>query len=1466
MAEKPVPSENDPQDNEQTPLDGWHEPPVEDGSSRPVPVESWYTPENAVPADVEPSADTAEPGLEELPGTTPEQAGAWYTPIDAQLDALLSGAADTIAEEHQPEQPAARASSQSPRPPQATQPLASTQPQPAADTQPQPAASSSQAQPPADEDQSATRIITSAETPPITHEVPLVQEPVVPAESTPAPEVTPPQQVSPGLTPAEAALLAEQRAAGQQPAGQPTVGQQATGPTPVQPAAQPPLQPTAPQRTAANVVPPAPAQPSPFEQVERKVQGLRERYNSGYLTREQLQAELRNLMILGEDGHWWMLGLESNRWYSYDGRDWKEGIPPGYQPPVKGSGVPTETGMQEVVTAAPGAGMEQEEGSFVPIEIDEEGMPLPRRVPQVDPGATLVSPSTPFMEPMRSSEAPTQSKSRQVEADSAGYVTAPMRGAGQAGQPVHPTVESGQPTMRAASAVGGEVTMPSGIPVPPQAGGTPGGQPPPQAGAAKPRYRIGEFPQPDYSEALGGDRRTMTRRITYFIVFSVIGAMALTLLVLLGMIAYYLYEVGQYSDAVNNLRERTSNFETTLILDANGTKLAEFSDPNTGPRQEIQLNQISPWLIDATVATENETFYTDPGFSILAIVRAAYQNVQAGDTVSGASTITQQLARALVLETEFASQRTTERKLVEIIVASEIKRKYTKNEILDIYLNEIFYGNRAYGIEAAAQIYFQKSASDLNPAEAAFLAGLPQSPAQYDPVVNREAAIQRMHTVLRLMSEANGNGCIYIEHDDATQWAVPKGGGLCITAQPQLDGSTVYYYQTPGMEIPQELTLEIALVETAPFKAPATEFVHPHFVNYVWQQLEDTYGSQRIYSAGFRVTTTLDENIQKSAEDAVTSQLADLQSRGIDVTNASVVVVRPSDGAVLAMVGSADYYNDSIDGQVNVAFTGQQPGSSIKPFVYLTAFEPDSQGRYFTPATVLWDVYTEYPNPGGGPPYVPENFDGLYHGPEPVRVALGNSLNVPAVKTMDFATVERFTEMAKRIGLRFPLGDPVERNAGLTTALGAVEVRLFDMVNGFAMLANNGKRVDPYSILHIEDSDGNEIYQANSNPEGLQVVSAEYAYLITSILADNDARAIEFGYGWPLELQGGRPAAVKTGTSGESGADVRDIWTVGFTPQFVVGVWVGNTDNRPMYGVYGYTGAAPIWNEVMEAAHAGLPVVQFPQPSGLVQAEVCNDSGAQASNDCAGNTHWDIFASSAPPPGPDKNILRTLQVDGFTGKLVNDSCKDDVETRTFVVIDDPTAYNWLNNTPEGNAWAQERGLQTPVMPPPTEYCDTNEQRPVVVVSFPAENMTVEGILPLRGSITMANFSRFEIRYGVGADPSAFSEPLLVDPNQRPEAESLLGQFDTRTLENGSYTLRLVAIDIYGRSVTRDVHITVNNPQQPTPIPAVATPTFAPTLTVPGFVGTPPPGGLLPTPTLAPTLTPTWTLTPTPGGQ
>lgn len=1307
--QQPVP----PVSEDKATNDLWHEPPVPAGSSRPVIVETWFTPPDAViPTEASPPADDTARAEADSPTKRPSETAPapvtdWHTPLDAQAEALLAGVDETI-----PEVPAAESAEPAPAP---------------------------------DATQQQVESITAQQAAPVAAEP---SEPAAEASQAPAETPTPPADVS--------------------------------------------------------------AETQRFEQVEQQVKALREKYRAGEISREQLQNELRSLMILDDQGRWWMLGLESNRWYYYDGQSWIAADPPGYAQRIRGSAVRTETGVQQVVVES-AAGLTGDEPTLDTLgaeEVAEDSAPLPQRVPLEDPGATLVSPNTPFLEPVRRSEAPTLPKSREVDAAAANVITHP-RGPGQA-------VPSGadQQTIVHGHPLEADVTIARGsrgVPLTDKRTT--------QEAPAPPKPPLGAFPQPDYSAALGvaRNRNTYMRWAIRFSVFGTIGGMALALVILLLIIGYYLYKVDQYAEAVDSLRTRASDFETTLILNAQGATLAEFNNPDTGLRKEVPLEQISPWLLHATISTENETFYSDPGFSVLAMVRAAVQNLRAGSAVSGASTITQQLARALVLETEFAYQRTAERKLVEVIVASEISRKYTKNEILEIYLNEIFYGNFAYGIEAAAQTYFDKPASELNPVEAAFLAGLPQSPATYDPVVNREAAIQRMHTVLRLMSEANGTGCVAIQHDDATRWGVPRGGSLCIIARQQPDGSVLYYYTAPNMPEPQELTLELALVETKTFTPPSNEFIHPHFVNYVWQQLEDTYGSQAIYSAGYRVYTTLDENIQSIAERAVASQLSSLQARGINATNASVVVLNPKNGAVLAMVGSADYRNEQIDGQVNIAFTAQQPGSAIKPFVYLTAFLPDEQGRYLTPASVLWDVRTDFGNN-----YVPVNYDRLYHGPKTVREALGNSLNVPAVKALEFAGLLRFTELATRFGITFPLGNPVERNAGLPTALGAVEVRLFDLTAAYATLANNGVRVEPFSIVYIEDSKGNEIYRATEQT-GTPIVPPEFAYLITNILADGAARAEEFGRGWPLELQGGRPVAVKTGTSNDS----RDVWTLGYTPQLTVGVWVGNSDNTPMTGLTGYYGAAPIWNQIMEEAHAGLGIESFQPPPGVAQAEVCRDSGTLPSPACIGRTYVEIFASSAPPPGPDQDIFRTVLVDTYTQKLANDACANEAEQKTFLIIGDRWAYEWLNTDPAGNAWLTQRGLQPPVGPPPTEYCTPGEPRPNVIVAAPLQDAQVQGVIQVIGSVSMPNFSRYELRYGLGHTPTAFSEPLITEVIEHREPNALLAQLDTAVLQNGPYTLRLIVYDQFGRFVKRDIRITVNNPTLP---PALPAPTPAPTLT------------------------------------
>ncbi|MCJ7699945.1 MAG: transglycosylase domain-containing protein, partial [Anaerolineales bacterium] len=425
---------------------------------------------------------------------------------------------------------------------------------------------------------------------------------------------------------------------------------------------------------------------------------------------------------------------------------------------------------------------------------------------------------------------------------------------------------------------------------------------------------------------------------------------------------------------VGELYQRTSQFETTRILDRNGNLLYEIMDPSAGRRSYVPLDEISPYLIAATLATEDKEFYSHPGFDPMAIVRAFGQNLSSGDTVSGASTITQQLAKSLFLTSEERAQGTYSRKVKEALLAAELTRLYTKDEILELYVNEIYYGNLTYGIEAASQTYFGKSAKNLNLAQASFLAGLPQLPGIYDIYTNREATLSRHQDVLLLIFQTSQEqGCIYVSNNPQP---------ICIEAG-------------KAAEAAKE-------IEEYEFSPPDIKIRYPHWVNFVRGQLEEQFDPQTIYRSGFTVYTTLDPGLQDAAIQVVQDQINLLADR--HVTNGALVAIRPASGEILAMVGSADFYNESIDGQVNMAISPRQPGSSIKPITYLAAFE-----RGWTPSTLLWDVRSEFP-PSGDPndprdPYVPVNYDERYHGPVTVRAALANSYNIPAVKTLQFVGI-----------------------------------------------------------------------------------------------------------------------------------------------------------------------------------------------------------------------------------------------------------------------------------------------------------------------------------------------------------------------------------------------------------------------------------------------------------------------------
>jgi 1A family penicillin-binding protein len=597
---------------------------------------------------------------------------------------------------------------------------------------------------------------------------------------------------------------------------------------------------------------------------------------------------------------------------------------------------------------------------------------------------------------------------------------------------------------------------------------------------------------------------------------------------------------------------------STRIYDRQGRLLYEILDPHGGAHTPLSLEEIPPACVNATIATEDASFYHNPGVDAWAIVRALWINLRGGEILSGGSTITQQLARNLLLSPEERAKVSLERKLREAILAWRLARTYSKDEILTLYLNEMYYGNLAYGIEAGARTYFAKSAAELDLAECALLAGLPQSPARYNPMEDPQAAKAREEVVLGLMAKQG-----YISSQEAR-----------VAASEKLHFASVPF----------------------PIKAP-------HFVMYIRGQLEKELGQEAIYTQGLQVYTTLDLDAQNTAERIVRfrlEQLADTREGQPprNVRNAAVVVMDPHTGEVLAMVGSPDYFDPRIDGAVNTTVTARQPGSSIKPITYAAAFDPN-QPNPLTAATMVMDVRTAFVT-REGEPYVPQNYDRRWRGPVLLRQALASSYNLVAVKVLDYVGIEKMTALARSLGIT--TFDDVDR-FGLALTLGGGEVRLLELTTAYSAFANGGHRVEPVTITHVEDSQGQALSVGPFRETGPQVMDERVAYLITDILSDNFARASTFGEGSPLHLT--RPAAAKTGTT----TDWRDNWTVGYTPDLVVGVWAGNADNEPMQHVSGVVGAAPIWHDVMETLHKGRPVHEFVEPPGMARMEVCADSG-----------------------------------------------------------------------------------------------------------------------------------------------------------------------------------------------------------------------------------------------------------------
>jgi penicillin-binding protein 1C len=878
--------------------------------------------------------------------------------------------------------------------------------------------------------------------------------------------------------------------------------------------------------------------------------------------------------------------------------------------------------------------------------------------------------------------------------------------------------------------------------------------------------------------------------------------------------------------SVDELLANASQFQTTRIFDRDGDLLYEIVDPNAGLRTYVKLNDISPYVILATLATEDKNFYQNPGYDLLAILRALWQNYTAHTIVSGASTITQQLARILLLGPEERNQRSLERKAREIILAGEITKEYSKDQILEIYLNEVYYGNLAYGIEAAAETYFHKSAAELTLGESIFLAGLPQAPSVYDIFTNPDATLHRSFEVLGLVYAAvkEGNGCVNIG---------PDRPAVCAT----LD----------------ELAAAQDEITNATFQPPQYEMKYPHWVNYIRTLLEQQYGDGTIFRAGLQVYTTLDPQLQDEAQQMVTQQVQSLGDH--HVTDGALVAIQPSTGEILAMVGSADFYNDAIAGQINMAVQPRQPGSSIKPLTYCAAFE-----KGWTPATLIWDVPSKFPpssDPNDTSPwYEPVNYDNKFHGPVTARTALANSYNVAAVKTLQYVgiyddpntpQVDGFLAFAQRMGIT-TLTQPFY---GLSLTLGGGDVTLLELTAAYSIFANGGQRVPPAAILKITDFDGDVIFEYQPQ-SGAQVIRPEHAYLISSILSDNQARTPMFGANSVLNLP--FTVAAKTGTTN----DFRDNWTLGYTPDLAVGVWVGNADYTPMENTSGLTGAAPIWSEFMQYAVLYLTngnPTPFSRPSGIVDEIICSVSGTTPSHWCP-SQRSEIFAYDQPPLPAEDDLWKEVKFDTWTGLGASSACGDFVDEIVAANITDPTAIDWIKNTNEGKAWASQMKYPSNLIFAPTRACSADDPHAVINFVGLSDGQVIKGgPLDIYTVVyATANFKSFKLQYGLGANPSSWQ--TLVDSTTPYQQADKLYSLDISALPSGQLTLHIYMESNKGGYAEKTMRITV---QQPTPTPTMtATETSTPTAT---FTTTAIPSET-PTEPFLPSSTPTFTQVPT----
>ncbi len=867
-------------------------------------------------------------------------------------------------------------------------------------------------------------------------------------------------------------------------------------------------------------------------------------------------------------------------------------------------------------------------------------------------------------------------------------------------------------------------------------------------------------------------RRRRTReqkpKIYLYVLNFAIGLAAIVVASILGTIlvavgsAYAVYDsFAQQLPDPTAIETEQEDFETTKIYDRTGQVLLyEIFDPFRGDRNYVELSEIPEFCRDAVVILEDKTFYSNPGFDPEGIGRAFWQNLQGGQ-VQGGSSITQQLIKNILIDEEERAQLSYTRKVKEVILAVEITRRFEKDQILEWYFNTNSYFNLAYGIDAAARVYFDKPASALTKAECALLAPIPQFPF-LNPINSPDKAKYRQWITLKRMVEEN--------------------------AITEAEARNLFAEQIQTRQIEDRF-----------------DIVAPHFSIYVQKELERTPkrynidNLEQIYRGGLNIYTTVNLDLNQKAHEIAAEQINALKEEH-NAGNACVVSIAPKTGEILAMVGSVDFWDKENDGNVNVcaADPGRQPGSAFKPFSYLTLF---SQGVY-NAATLVMDVRQSFPD-DPNPPYVPENYDRKYHGPQRLRYALARSYNIPAVWTLHKAGIKNVIATAHRMGITTLNQDYY----GLALTLGGGEVKPIDMAYAYSVIANLGvmagqpvpdfdrrpghRTLDPVAILRIEDKDGAIIYEYKE-PTTEQIIDPALAYLMADIMSDNNARAAAFGVNSVLKRDfEDRPIAAKTGTTN----NFRDNWTVGFTPQLATTVWVGNNNNEEMKDVTGLTGAAPIWHDVMLYYHLDKPVETWQRPRGLVDVQVDAVSGLLPGEHTEARV-TELFLEGAEPTQKD-NVHQVFRINRENGKLATVYTPPElVEERVYEVY-----------PPVANDWARENGIPQP----PTEYDDsigpTMNAGPVAFIN-PRPYEYVKGGVIITGNATLDGFQLYRIEYGKGLNPTEWRQ--LGGDYSSPVEGGPLAFWDTNAEEEGLYTLQLTVVRGDQSLERRSLQVTVDN--------------------------------------------------------